>query len=62
MGTWKKVTEEQPPQKKVLKTKIVDADGKEHNEQDLVLSNRLWWQPDMSMYVYYRPTHWSCLI
>ena len=27
MGTWKKITEEQPPQKKVLKTKIVDEKG-----------------------------------
>jgi len=49
MGTWKKVSEEQPPQKKVLKTKIVDENG-ERNEQELIKSGNLWWLPDMSMY------------
>lgn len=61
MGTWKKITEEQPPQKKVLKTKISDAKG-DRNEQELVLSGNLWWTPDMKMYVYYTPTHWWCHI
>lgn len=59
MGTWKKITEEQPPQKKVLKTKIDDEKGV-RNEQELVLSGNLWWTPDMKMYVYYTPTHWWC--
>jgi hypothetical protein len=62
MPQWKLVSEETPPQKKVLKTKIVDAEGKEHNEQELILSGKLWWHPDMSMYVYYTPTHWWCRI
>lgn len=59
MGNWKKVSEEEPPQKKVLKTKIVDEKG-ERNEQELIKSGNLWWLPDMSMYVYYTPTHWWC--
>lgn len=28
------------------------------NEQTLVRKGALWFFPDMSMYVYYRPTHW----
>lgn len=40
MGSWKKISEEQPPQKKVLKTKIVDEKG-ERNEAELVLDNNL---------------------
>jgi len=61
MGTWKKITEEEPPQKKDLKTKIVDENG-DRNEQELVKSGNLWWTPDMKMYVYYTPTHWWCHI
>lgn len=38
-------------------TKIDDADGL-RNEQSLVRQGRLWFHPDMSMYVYYTPTHW----
>lgn len=55
---WIKITDRRPPEKMLLKTKIVDADGKEHNQEELILSKRLWWLPDMSMYVYYTPTHW----
>ena len=39
-------------------TKIDDEDGC-RNEQTLVRRGRLWWFPDGSMYVYYRPTHWA---
>lgn len=38
-------------------TKIDDANGS-RNEQSLVRHGNLWFFPDMSMYVYYRPTHW----
>jgi hypothetical protein len=41
-------------------TKIDDELGV-RNIQPLVLVNRLWYYPDKSMYVYYRPTHWSPL-
>lgn len=33
----------------------------ERNHQSLVRKGRLWWFPDMSMYVYYAPTHWKPL-
>ena len=43
-----------------VETKIHDANG-ERNIQTLTLSRNLWWFPDRSMYVYYRPTHWRPL-
>ena len=46
-------------------TKIDDAHG-ERNVQSLKMVTRthgetapMWWYPDMSIYVYYRPTHWK---
>lgn len=39
-------------------TKIHDEDGS-RNEQSLVRQGRLWFFPDMSMCVYYGPTHWK---
>jgi len=54
---WKKITEENPPEKKVLKTKIDDENGV-RNEQELINDGNLWWTPDHKMYVYYTPTHW----
>ena len=44
----------------VVMTKIDDAQGV-RNEAKLVFKNNLWWFDDMSMYVYYRPTHWAYL-
>ena len=53
------------PEGRVVLTKIHDEDG-ERNIQALVQRTRepgktmpLYWYPDGSMYVYYRPTHWS---
>jgi len=39
-------------------TKIDDVRGC-RNEQTLTRRGRLWWTPDMAMYVYYDPTHWK---
>lgn len=50
----------------VVDTIIRDVDG-ERNHQPLKASQRdpscrvMWWFPDMSMYVYYTPTHWRHL-
>ena len=41
----------------VVETKIHDGDGA-RNQTQLKRSGNLWWFPDGSMYVYYRPTHW----
>lgn len=37
---------------------VISDDGGTRNEQRLVRKGRLWFVPDMSMYVYYTPTHW----
>lgn len=55
--SWWKTSELLPPQGEVVFTKIADEQG-ERNEQLLKLSGRLWFVPDGSMYVYYKPTHW----
>lgn len=39
-------------------TKIDDEAGA-RNEQPLTRKGGLWFFPDMSMYVYYPPTHWK---
>jgi len=61
MPSWKKITDEHPPTKRVIKTKVSDSNG-DRNEQELIFDRNLWWLPDMSMYVYYTPTHWWCHI
>lgn len=45
------------PLGEVLETKLDDEHG-ERNNQLLIRNGRLWFFPDMSMYVYYTPTHW----
>jgi len=45
------------PEGVTVRTKIDDATGA-RNEQNLKRQGRLWFFPDMSMYVYYQPTHW----
>ena len=55
MTQWRPI--ETAPEKIEVETKIDDKDGA-RNEQTLVRRGRLWFLPDMSMYVYYRPTHW----
>lgn len=45
------------PVDEVVETKIDDEDG-ERNVTRLKRRGNLWFLPDDSMYVYYRPTHW----
>ena len=45
------------PEKKVVWTKIDDGNGP-RNESQLIRQGGLWFFPDLSMYVYYAPTHW----
>ena len=54
---WERVDKCPPPKNEVVETKISDHKG-DRNIQDLKLVNTLWFFPDMSMYVYYTPTHW----
>lgn len=51
---------ELPPEHQPVLTAICDAKGI-RNEQVLVRNGRLWFLRDLSMYVYYEPTHWKPL-
>lgn len=55
---WFTVAANNPPQDIVVMTKIDDAKGR-RNVVPLKRHGRLWFLPDMSIYVYYEPTHWA---
>jgi hypothetical protein len=57
---WIKCSDNLPDHNIVVDTKIDDADGC-RNEQALKRQGTLWFVPDGSIYVYYRPTHWKPL-
>ncbi len=54
---WQRITVDTPVEKIIIETKIDDKDGC-RNVQNLIFYKKLWWLTDMSMYVYYTPTHW----
>lgn len=58
MNDWQPI--ESAPSHVVIETKVDDADGV-RNEQRLVRVGNLWFFEDMSMYVYYTPTHWRAV-
>lgn len=58
---WELITADSPLGGVVVDTIIDDINGK-RNHQPLVRNHRLWFVPDMSMYVYYTPTHWRDLL
>lgn len=59
MAEWVRIADELPPRGWVVNTKVDDENGC-RNEQPLkLMSGRLWWLSDGSMYVYYSPTHWE---
>ena len=60
MSTWISVNDQLPPEGVEVQTKIRDWRG-ERNNQSLKRQGRLWFFPDMSMYVYYEPTHWMAM-
>lgn len=55
---WNKTTDIFPEEGVIVNTKVEDKAG-ERNTQKLIYSRNLWWHIDMSMYVYYTPTHWK---
>lgn len=57
---WIKFSDQLPPEGEIVMTKIDDKDGI-RNEQRLIRKGNLMWFTDMSMYVYYAPTHWKHL-
>lgn len=56
--TWQPI--ETAPEGIVVRTMISDERG-DRNDQPLLRQGRLWFSPDMTMYVYYQPTHWMPL-
>jgi hypothetical protein len=48
-------TESDPPPTGVV-VRAMDSGG---HVQDLVFEGNLWWFPDRSMYVYFRPVFWT---
>lgn len=56
---WIKTSEQLPDEDKVVSTKIDDANGCRNEGVKLKRQGRLWFFPDDSMYVYYKPTHWK---
>ena len=57
MDKWVSVKHALPKDRALVDTKIDDDEGV-RNEQQLRRQGALWFFPDFSMYVYYRPTHW----
>jgi len=60
MTAWILTSERLPNEATEVMTKIDDEKGC-RNEQKLRRRGSLWFFPDMSMYVYYTPTHWRHL-
>lgn len=56
MPDWRLI--DNAPEGVVVQTKIHDEQG-ERNVATLKRRGNLWFMPDDSMYVYYRPTHWA---
>ena len=54
---WTSCDDRMPPEGVTVMAKIVGGDG-DRNEGKLVMKGPMWFLPDMSMYVYYAPTHW----
>ncbi len=55
---WQSIEIETSPEGVGVETMIADEHGV-RNEQSLVRYGNVWFYPDMSMYVYYQPTHWK---
>ncbi len=57
MSNWIRIEDKAPPEGVEVETKIEDYNGP-RNVQRLKRKDNLWFLPDLSMYVYYTPTHW----
>lgn len=59
-AAWVKCSDRLPPTDMDVETKIDDERGV-RNIAPLRRHSNLWWFTDMSMYIYYSPTHWRPL-
>lgn len=55
--SWNDCRKISAPEGVKVETKIRDDNG-DRNHTELIRKGNLWFLPDMSMYVYYSPTHW----
>lgn len=53
---WRKVDDE-TPEGQILETCVIQGSDI-RMQQRLIKKKNLWWHTDMSMYVYYIPTHY----
>lgn len=58
---WRPCSGGLPEDGKEVQTKVDDENGNSRNVTTLTRHRNLWFFPDMSMYVYYSPTHWRPL-
>lgn len=57
-GIWISLADRLPIEGELVNTKVDDKGGC-RNKQQLKRSGNLWFEKDVSMYVYYTPTHWQ---
>lgn len=57
---WSETSRVVPREGEVVHTMIMDGQGS-RNHQKLKRIGNLWFIPDGSIYVYYKPTHWKPL-
>ena len=57
---WININNLLPKEGTLVATKIEDRLGT-RNIARLIRKGNLWFVPDMSMYVYYTPTHWQSI-
>ena len=55
---WIRTKDLRPPEDVIIETKIDDGQST-RNEGTLIFHRGLFFQTDLSMYVYYTPTHWK---
>lgn len=56
---WQSITT--APENQIVNTKIDTIQDGARNEQLMIRKGNLWFFPNQSMYVYYRPTHWHSI-
>jgi hypothetical protein len=55
---WINFDTEKPPENEIVWTKTV-KDGKETSPEHMIYKKDKWYFSDMSMFVYYKITHWK---
>ena len=59
---WKETSKELPKENTIVETKLEEKDISRKTIVKLARKGNLWFREDMSMYVYYTPTHWRYIL